>query len=83
MIKLFWNFVKAFLRVKYAQALGYKILAEPETAEYRFSVCKDCPFFNGAQCKLCGCLAEAKTMILVEECPRRYWAGYWIKKNLT
>lgn len=78
---MFWNFFKAWARVKWAKIRGYKILAEPETANWRFGLCKICPLFDGVQCEKCGCMAEAKTMILVERCPMGQWCAHWIKKN--
>lgn len=79
-MNLFWNFVKAFVRAQWAKFWGYEILACPYVVDERFAQCIKCPFFDGAQCLKCGCLAEAKVMILVEKCPDNRWPAFWRKK---
>jgi len=48
-----------------------------EMAENRLSVCATCPErtkqFGASQCKLCGCVLAAKTLVLDENCPIQKW----------
>jgi hypothetical protein len=80
---IFWNFVKAWARVQLARVRGYEVLAPWQVSAFRFEQCKVCPFFDGAKCDLCGCLAEAKVMISPERCPAGKWGARWVKKNAT
>lgn len=49
--------------------------ADSTTANNRFSVCQECPFFIAltGQCKKCGCFMKAKTKLLKAECPEHKW----------
>jgi hypothetical protein len=78
--RCFKNFVKSFLRVQRARMRGYEVLVDPMTGGVRWLTCQHCPFFDGAQCEVCCCMAEAKTMIAVESCPKGYWKAVWRKK---
>lgn len=81
-MNIFWNVLKAWARVRWAKLRGYEVLAPPHVAEFRFrAYCQRCPHFDGAQCKLCGCLAEAKVMIAIERCPIGRWGARWVKRN--
>lgn len=77
---IFWNFFVAWARVKWARFRGYEILAPPEVTGTRWHICDTCPFFNNAQCDMCGCLVQAKISISVEECPIGRWDARWVKK---
>jgi hypothetical protein len=80
-MSLFLNFFKAWARVQWARLQGYEILAPANVAQWRFSSgCQQCPFFDGAKCDVCGCLAQAKVMISVERCPVGTWGPRWVKK---
>lgn len=81
MIRCFANFVKAFLRVQVAKFRGYEILVPLDVAGKRWLTCQHCPFFDGAQCEVCCCMAESKTMIAVEKCPKGYWGAVLVKKE--
>lgn len=81
---IFWNFIKAWARVQWARIRGYEVLAPAFVSEFRFKHgCQKCPFFDGAQCEVCHCLAEAKVMISIERCPIGTWGPRWVKKNAT
>lgn len=81
MIRCFVNFVKAFLRVQWAKLRGFEILVPPETGGQRWLICQHCPFFDGVQCEVCCCMAEAKVMIAPERCPKGYWGPVKAKKE--
>lgn len=81
-MSLFWNFFKAWARVQWAKVRGYEVLASPFVAQVRFDGgCRDCPLFDGAQCTICHCLAQAKVMIASERCPIGTWGPVWIKRK--
>jgi acyl carrier protein len=50
-------------------------LSTDELATERLKVCEQCPSFQKAlrQCKLCGCLMDAKARLLRAECPAGKW----------
>jgi hypothetical protein len=77
----FLNFIKAWCRYHYAKWCGYDVIAPPGVASSRFGLCQQCPFFDGAECELCGCLAMAKTLILTEHCPKGLWLAEWRKSG--
>lgn len=78
---IFLHFIMAWLRVKWARVWGYEILADGFVAANRFRYCRRCKYFDGASCMKCHCLAQAKVMIAVEQCPKRYWLAIWKKKQ--
>ena len=82
MMKCFFGFIKAFVRVQVARLRGYEVLSDPFVAGRRWNTCQVCPFFDGAQCEACCCMAEAKTVIAVEKCPKGYWDAVWRKKDV-
>lgn len=49
--------------------------AEPEIAEERLEICKECPalFKPTYQCKECGCFMTAKTKLKLAKCPLGKW----------
>lgn len=49
--------------------------AEPELANKRFDICKECPLFNAELgiCEDCGCFMENKTKQKGAECPLHKW----------
>lgn len=82
MMRCIIGFVRSFVRIQWARFRGYEVLADPFTAGHRWLKCQHCPFFDGAQCEVCCCLAEAKAIIAVEKCPKGYWEAKWIKKDI-
>ncbi len=81
-MKLFWTFFRAWARVQWARIAGYEILAPPQVSEWRWKRgCEPCPFFDGAQCQLCHCMAQAKVIISVERCPINKWGPRWVKRG--
>lgn len=45
-----------------------------ELSEKRMDICKKCTFLSSLKfCKKCGCYMPAKTKVLNEECPEKYW----------
>ena len=49
--------------------------ASTEVARERLKVCKDCDQYKKiiGTCALCGCVLEAKVMLLQAECPMDKW----------
>jgi len=49
--------------------------AEPELANNRLEICKECPFLIQAttQCKECGCFMAVKTKLKAAKCPLGKW----------
>jgi hypothetical protein len=81
---IFWNFFKAWARVQWFRLRGWEILAPANVAKFRYEQgCLKCPFFDGAQCEVCHCLAEAKVMLSPESCPVGTWGPRWVKKRAT
>jgi hypoxanthine phosphoribosyltransferase len=59
--------------------------APPDEIERRFNICKQCPFFNGHACTICGCSVgrepnawRNKIAMLSQECPIGKWERSWI-----
>lgn len=81
-MSLFWNFFKAWARVQWTKLRGYEFLAPAHIASIRYEGgCLGCAFFNGAECTVCHCLAQAKVMIASERCPIGTWGPVWIKRT--
>jgi len=60
-------------------------IAPPEEIERRFAICKQCPFFNGHSCTICGCSVgrepnawRNKIAMLSQGCPIGKWERPWI-----
>lgn len=49
--------------------------ADDNTADARYSTCKECPEFLSLtkQCKQCGCVMPLKVKLLNAECPLGKW----------
>lgn len=70
----------AAIRVAYAKARGFRILATDAEQDDRLYVCSDCDeLTNNGDCRVCGCDVTAKTMLATEQCPRKYWLRIWSK----
>lgn len=50
-------------------------MADDETANKRYDVCKSCDFFVKMthQCKKCGCFMNLKTKLEAAKCPIEKW----------
>jgi uncharacterized paraquat-inducible protein A len=48
---------------------------EPEEAERRLAICRDCDKYNAAAgtCRICGCNLKTKASWALERCPIRKW----------
>lgn len=60
---------RAFLRWK---AAGSPI-RPPEAQDAALAICRACPHFKGASCRLCGCRLRAKIAMATESCPVGKW----------
>jgi len=60
-------------RVAWYRLRGYEIMADDETVENRRDTCNHCPYLDGDQCGVCGCLIFAKVLLNPERCPKHYW----------
>jgi hypothetical protein len=62
---------------------GWEVIATPETMESRSLSCFECEHwdFDTTQCKKCGCLVMAKTMLALEKCPVKRWGREWRRKR--
>lgn len=63
------NAVGALVR---SAASGFATVGDDEQAR-RMGVCGPCEHFDGARCKLCGCVAAWKTRLATEHCPIDLW----------
>ena len=52
-------------------ALGRTV--SPAKASERLSMCKDCEYYNGSRCKLCGCFMQTKVGLKNSTCPIHKW----------
>lgn len=56
---------------------GNLSLEVEQMAEKRLEVCATCPErtkqFGASQCKICGCILKAKTLVPDEKCPIHKW----------
>ena len=78
-----FTFVAAMCRTGWARLRGYEVLATRTEQEIRELICDGCPFFDGEQCEVCGCLIMAKTALATEKCPKGKWPRIWRKKRLA
>ncbi len=69
------NAAGAVLRTLWAKLRGYRILASELDYRQRIHTCRACEHFDpdSEQCRICGCFAEAKTRLAVEQCPKGKW----------
>lgn len=42
-------------------------------SKYRMKICNTCEYKDGAWCGKCGCLLDAKTRVVDEQCIIRKW----------
>lgn len=58
-----------------ATHLKDEVLAHPDIAEERLSICLSCPRLNKSTstCKECGCFVHAKTKLTRSSCPLKKW----------
>jgi hypothetical protein len=51
-----------------------KFKTTKEIADYRLKICEACPELSSTRnCNVCGCFVDAKTKLLVSECPLKKW----------
>lgn len=75
-----WRMIPTFALAMW-QALVFLLQGKPVFApkfvvEWRRNKCGSCEENTGgdfAQCKVCACLWETKTLLSSESCPRKYW----------
>lgn len=55
--------------------LNQENYVEENIADYRYDICKACPFFmqSTSQCSKCGCFMKLKTKLENAECPIGSW----------
>lgn len=71
---MLWNAIVAFCMTVYGKLRGFRILANAEEVEERLNECEDCDrLTEERQCRDCGCFVDAKTMLAMEQCPRKKW----------
>jgi hypothetical protein len=76
-----FSFLAAMARSAWARVRGYEIFADGETVMDRQDQCVKCEFFDGEQCSVCGCLIAAKTVLALEQCPKKKWPRIWIARK--
>jgi hypothetical protein len=80
-----FRFIFAMLRTGYARLRGYRVLTTSREESARWGVCLRCPHripgpeLLGDQCGVCRCLLDAKVLLTMEECPKRFWKRIWRK----
>jgi hypothetical protein len=77
---MIFTFIKAMVLLKWARLRGYRTICTPREEATRYTICKPCPQFQDGQCRRCGCLVEAKTMLTTEQCPDKRWLRIWAKR---
>lgn len=71
----------AFFRTWWANLRGYDTLANFREWDYRLDKCINCEFRVENQCSICTCDVNAKTLLLMEQCPKKKWLRIWRKKK--
>jgi hypothetical protein len=69
------NLGKSIIKSAKAIATGNKVVASPDLASQRSSICRSCPWFvsKGERCAKCGCVVPLKVYFEEEECPIKKW----------
>lgn len=83
-----FRYLFAMARTRIAGWLGYRTITSFNEQDARLDTCYSCKEIlwgdqagDGAQCKICTCLVEAKTNLTMEQCPRKKWLRIWDKKR--
>ena len=77
-----FRFLAAMGRTIKARILGYETLVTWTIKEQRDEHCGPCIFFDPTirQCRVCGCLTDAKNWLAMEKCPKGKWGAVWTKR---
>jgi hypothetical protein len=80
-IRLFSNFLAAFIRSCWWQFCGWEILASGWVMSDREMTCNVCPFRENDVCTKCGCLIVSKIALSSEKCPENFWLREKLAKS--
>lgn len=61
---------------------GFEFLATTAETQARLKECHKCEFLVPGwepQCRICTCFIDAKTMLALEQCPKKKWLRIWRK----
>lgn len=76
-----FRLIAAAARATYAKLFGYSVLAPGDIYLTRRDQCEECeellPETN--QCAVCTCDVDAKSLLALEQCPKKKWQRVWIK----
>jgi len=76
----FFRFFAAWVRMQYAKANGFSIIAAPAVQQARAQHCQACSYQKDGTCTVCRCLILSKTMLNTEKCPKNYWHRVWSRR---
>lgn len=74
-------FLQFLRRALLANLSGYDLIISIDDADKRKKHCEICPSNNDGICEECGCVVEAKVLVSIEECPRKFWGPIWKRKK--
>lgn len=70
---LLTSILKAWAFVRLPEEMRQKVRPKNLSPEERLKVCKECVYYNGRRCLICGCFMAAKARIPSEICPIGRW----------